>query len=276
MQTLKLNWTDEGPYGSYRGKVNQNGSSIRVSIEQDDCALDPRKDYDNMGTMVCWHRRYDLGDEQRRDTVFEWLEELALSLDPTLEDRISYWYEGNGWATLLKQAEDPDKSHWEVQNDASTAANERIRALVEKVIDEQIPVMLPLYLYDHSGISMSTRSFVGRAQHADWDSGQVGWIYVTKQGIRDNFLRERVTKKLIEQAEKVLRAEVKEYDHCLRGNVWGYQIEVIHKETCEACGHVEEVEDFEDSCWGYLGDPDEYLLSEVNAILERFDLEAAL
>jgi hypothetical protein len=24
----------------------------------------PRKDYDNLGTMVCWHRRYDLGDRQ--------------------------------------------------------------------------------------------------------------------------------------------------------------------------------------------------------------------
>ena len=35
-----------------------------------------------------------------------------------------------------------------------------------------------LYLYDHSGLAMSTESFSGRAPHAECDSGQVGWIYV--------------------------------------------------------------------------------------------------
>ena len=35
-------------------------------------------------------------------------------------------------------------------------------------------VILPLYLYDHSGITMNTCGF-----SCPWDSGQVGWIYAS-------------------------------------------------------------------------------------------------
>ena len=35
-------------------------------------------------------------------------------------------------------------------------------------------VILPLYLYDHSGIRMNTSGF-----HCPWDSGQVGFIFVS-------------------------------------------------------------------------------------------------
>ena len=38
--------------------------------------------------------------------------------------------------------------------------------------------LLPLYLYDHSGITMSTGPF-----SCKWDSGQVGWIYYTQESL---------------------------------------------------------------------------------------------
>lgn len=41
-------------------KVN----GYKVRIEQDCDASDPRKDYDEVGTMVCWHHNYRLGDRQ--------------------------------------------------------------------------------------------------------------------------------------------------------------------------------------------------------------------
>ena len=33
------------------------------TIHQDECEINPRKDWDNFGTIVCFHKRYDLGDE---------------------------------------------------------------------------------------------------------------------------------------------------------------------------------------------------------------------
>lgn len=38
----------------------------------------------------------------------------------------------------------------------------------------------PLYMYEHSMIALSIRSFIGRAHHAEWNSGQLGivvWDY---------------------------------------------------------------------------------------------------
>lgn len=95
--------------------------------------------------------------------------------------------------------------------------------------------ILPLYLYDHSGITMSTGSF-GDV----WDSGQVGYIYATRRMILENWNRKHVTKKLREQADALLKAEVETYDQYLTGDVYGYQIE-------DGDGkHL-------DSCWGFFG-----------------------
>lgn len=45
--------------------ITENG--FTASIYQDFDAPDPRKDFDHVGTMVCWHRREMLGDEQFSD-----------------------------------------------------------------------------------------------------------------------------------------------------------------------------------------------------------------
>lgn len=61
-------------------------------------------------------------------------------------------------------------------------------------------IYLPLYLYDHSGITISTSPF-----SCSWDSGQVGYIYGDpKDGV----------------TEDSLRSEVSEYDMYLTGDVW--------------------------------------------------------
>jgi hypothetical protein len=86
--------------------------------------------------------------------------------------------------------------------------------------------ILPLYLYDHSGITMNTTGF-----SCPWDSGQVGVIFMSPQ---------TVAKEGISDPEGYLKGEVKTYDQYLRGEVFGYILK-------NASG--EEV----DSCWGYYG-----------------------
>lgn len=48
----------------------------RIRIEYDDDPMHPRKDMDNLGTMVCWHGRYELGDEQPRQDPAEFRSEM--------------------------------------------------------------------------------------------------------------------------------------------------------------------------------------------------------
>lgn len=117
-------------------------------------------------------------------------------------------------------------------------------------------VILPLYLYDHSGITMSCTPF-----SCAWDSGQVGYIVAEEAAIRASFNikdGDPITEELRKMAERALEGEVAVYDHYLTGNVWGYSIEKIV--TCGECGHVR-YED-EDSCWGFFGDFEESGLKE--------------
>ena len=109
-------------------------------------------------------------------------------------------------------------------------------------------VILPLHLYDHSGIAMNTTGF-----HCPWDSGQVGCIYVMLEDIREKFNAARVSKTLREKVARDLRQEVETYDHYLTGNCYGF---VIEKDAGEV-----------DSCQGFPDDYDAYCLDEAKAAI---------
>jgi len=98
-------------------------------------------------------------------------------------------------------------------------------------------VIMPLYLYDHSGITISTGSFNDR-----WDSGQIGFIFITKERI------DRELKGNIERAKEVLFAEVKTYDQYLRGDIYRF---ILRDKPCEKCGGPGEILD---SCCEFYGD----------------------
>lgn len=92
-------------------------------------------------------------------------------------------------------------------------------------------VALPLYLYDHSGITMSTTPFSCR-----WDSGQVGWITMSKEQILNTYGGERITAKRKQQALDLMRAEVETYNAYLTGEVFEYNIINADGEIVESCG----------------------------------------
>lgn len=120
-------------------------------------------------------------------------------------------------------------------------------------------VILPLYLYDHGGLTMNTTGF-----SCPWDSGQVGFIYVTKEDIKALFSDwKSVTPKRKAQIEKQLVASVEEYDSYIRGEAYGYVLEEL---TCEKCGTWEEI----DSCYGFIGP------YKTNGLLEYVRYEADL
>ena len=56
-------------------------------------------------------------------------------------------------------------------------------------ITESRAVVLPLYLYDHSGLSMSTsRSY---PFNDPWDAGQVGWIFIEREKVLKEYSRKK-------------------------------------------------------------------------------------
>lgn len=187
---------------------------LTVRIEPDPDPLDPRKEFDRFGTMVCWHRRYNLGDKQTTDTPYE------------------FW-----WGKMQEM-------HLNIPDDISREHLERWR--------DKHYCVLPLYLYDHSGLSMNTTGF-----SCGWDSSHVGFIYLSLEKASKEYGLQKWTDvyeptglTLYQQCEKMMRAEVETYDKWLTNDVWGYVIE--DQDGNEL-----------DSCWGFYGD--EYCKQEAIA-----------
>ena len=115
---------------------------------------------------------------------------------------------------------------------------------------------MPLYLYDHSGLTISTSGF-----SCPWDSGQVGYIYITDADIRKEYGVKRISKQLRERVTQYLVNEVETYDKFLTGQVYCYTIENPEGEEI-------------DSCWGFFDDYDlKYISEQINSQLAYFRKE---
>ena len=82
------------------------------------------------------------------------------------------------------------------------SGSEAVREEIEE--ENDVAIILPLFLYEHSGMTMKTTPF-----YDPWDSGQVGWTYCTKQEVEDEFKGD------IEAANSCLRGQVETYDRYL-------------------------------------------------------------
>lgn len=177
------------------------GRTIKIIPDED--STSPR-DWDNLGIMACYHRNYELGDEH---------------------GTIGYHDKGGEWHEL----DTKDFHSWKEFEEA-------LRVKVGAVC------IAPLYLYDHSGLRMKIGSFAGLLPqgHAQFDTMQVGFIYTTREKIRECYGVKKAYAKHLEKAQECLAGEVETYDQYLSGDVYGYVV-------------ASEEDENEDSCWGYYG-----------------------
>jgi len=120
-------------------------------------------------------------------------------------------------------------------------------------------IILPLFLYDHSGLRIKIGSFNGYVAqgHAEFDSGQVGFIYTTNDIIKKNYAIKKVTKAKLKLAAKRLYNEVEAYDAFISGQVYEY---VISKDS--------DTQDYGDGYYDYK-QAQESAERCVNALLKR-------
>lgn len=121
-------------------------------------------------------------------------------------------------------------------------------AMEKQIVKDHKPVViLPLYLYDHSGITMNTTGF-----SCPWDSGQVGFVFVSREQALKEWGGKRVTKKLREKALKCALAEVELYDQYLRGECCGFRFFDPAGEETESCWGFFSEKDFLDDAGGHI------------------------
>jgi hypothetical protein len=169
--------------------------TYELEIEQDNDPTNPRMEWDNITTMICFHKRYDLGDKT----------------DYKSSDFSS-------WGELKEQIES----------------------------DNKVLMIKPLYLYDHSGITISTSPF-----GCQWDSGQIGWVFITEKQLQ--YITGDSSGHTETNLEEIIDSDVKTYDHYITGEVYQYTIYEIetcdkgheHKSIVESCGSFFSEEDCE-------------------------------
>lgn len=209
-----------------------DGRKLRLVIEQDEFPEDPRS-WDNLETMLCCHREYHLGDCNSNRETEEQLAEICRKYG---------------------------KSDEEI--DEMTFAEE-----VQFILDQDDVCGLPLWLYDHSGISISTERI------CQWDSSLVGLIFVEKDFFIEHtcVTNEENWKK---EARGMLEDKIEVYNYFLQGNVYAwtlYEPVVVIKQSMdgkELSRKIDEEGKIVDSMSGFY-DP------TFENVEEYFDFEIA-
>jgi len=207
----------------------------RVRIVLDEDPRDPREDSDcYRGRLICWHGRYSIGDDHSYD-YDTFMRELACEDDDDLEEEL-YRLDNDVSNALYNRAVSEGNEGYD---DCMVYVERFVRPRINRLIDDAVCagyVVLPVYMYDHSGIALSTGPF-----GCMWDSGQIGWIVCDNDTIKSEFGGDR------DKAEKALCSEIEVYSEYVGGNVYGYIVEERDGDDWEEV----------DSCYGFYGwDPD--------------------
>jgi hypothetical protein len=149
--------------------------------------------------------------------------------------------------TTVGQRQHSKESHCEYQFDSWQE--------VHDLIKQEQAISLPVYIYSHSGETVSTSN--NHYPFTDpWDAGRLGLIFVTADKIRAEFKVKRISKQVRAKVAKILESEIETYNQWLTGDVWGYEIFGPDCEDLESADSI-------DSCWGYYRS--EFALEQAKA-----------
>lgn len=234
------------------------GETHALRIRQDEEPLNPREE-SNIASFWCSHRRYCLGDFDHKTDLEDWITGLLGSVP-----------EAELAAYIRDTFHDTGTDHELVSGLLDEIKYEDTKKGMSVL--KHFAVVLPLWLYDHSGITISASERV-YPYNDQWDSGQVGYAAVLKYTVmketREIVLDEEgnpikvwhgntysyESRPYTEEtwrkgATECIMQEVKTYDQYLRGDVWWYET-FICPDGCD-----EDMDDWEeeDSCGGFFGD----------------------
>lgn len=261
----------------------------RLTIKSDENAINPREE-DNLGNLILFGSFRSVGDKHLYTSPEEFLRELLDSVpSEELLGTLDYLPRGdkedlylevfetyfNDMAreislpdVLLELGENLNKDQELLVGELALEANPDYAREIESidfslsVLEELVSkletiTILPVFFYDHGGLSVNTGGF-----SCPWDSGQAGWIFATQQEATEYGIEK-------DSIQSFLEKEVKELNMFLQGDVYKYILE--EKNTCSYCGNVSY--EFIDSCGGFYASSAKELAEEIKGYLpEDLDL----
>jgi len=171
---------------------------FEIEIQKDVDPMNPREDWDHMGTFVYKHRNYNLGDKEIDDPI-DWL----LSMLDREDEKIEY-------------------------------DNETFMDLLSNF--KNVYAALFVYMYEHSVLTISTFPFSCRWDsgmvgiiYVSLNDAISNWTLPkesTWETLIDDWGENKGKKvKLMDVAIRVLEGEIKTQNDYLTSNVWGYNID---------------------------------------------------
>lgn len=171
----------------------------------------------------------------------------------------------NGYAVKVVQDTDPESPR-EGDNVGTVAILDRCRhhfgdkhlshKELDRIAKDKSNIVLPVYIYDHSGITISTTGF-----SCPWDSGQVGIIYISRKDAIKEWGKTICTASVVRKARERLALEIETLDQYITGDVYGYVVEDPQGEET-------------DSCWGFYGEV-EYCLEAGIDVANSMTMQTA-
>jgi hypothetical protein len=95
---------------------------------------------------------------------------------------------------------------------------------------DTIAAVLPVYMYEHSGVTLNTSGF-----SCPWDSGQIGFICITKERAKELLGVSNLTEEHTQKLYETLEQEVAMLSKYLEGDIYTIEVNNERYEITEYC-----------------------------------------
>jgi hypothetical protein len=106
---------------------------------------------------------------------------------------------------------------------------ELAKAIVRK---EKPAIIKPLYMYEHSGITIKTSPY-----DCPWDSGQIGFVFITSAKARKEYNWKKITKNRVTFLDKMLETEIDIFRKYFENDIWYFNEYDENGNECNSCGN---------------------------------------
>lgn len=225
-----------------KGFYNPQTHRIVRIMTDHDYGID--QDEYSLGVRAFPWTKYNLSHDHAEDNLRELITRVNDITKDLITDPDCPTCNGTGWADKGTECSACDGTgeveSWEDLGDYSL--EDLVKLVIDGAIDKEHKYIawLPVYMYDHSGITINTTGF-----SCGWDSGCIGIVYTSLLDDNDDLPVPQEGENILEASERILRSEIKYIDQIITGSVYGFQEYAVDEDG-----------DYyvDDSCWGFVGE----------------------
>lgn len=212
-----------------------------IEIHYDMSPPNPRKDWDHVATLIGFSRNYHAGDDHHYKNAGQLFNDIAGDF---IREALTHEFLKKNYGLRERIEDETDDDYYEEIEYAIDEFFEDLGYGGDTALDFALTIASKHYLIQKYTV------------HYDRDQAW-GYAYISDADIVKEW--GSLEKDDLDKARKCIKAEVEEYEAWANGHVYGY---VIKGEDGE------DLDDVDESCWGFYGDWDDYCLKEAKSVVD--------